>query len=414
MERDDGSLLGAAGGPDPRHEPAPLPLARAIAWVPRGADQAEWPPHGARPVRTPLFVTSGVLRAVQRHLSGSRTGTGFGFLAGRLFRCPRSDVPYALVESAHAGRDALAEQASGEHLERAWRDLEGAPDGIDRLLLGWYHGHDRHGLLLTDPDRETNRRYFGAPWQFSIVVVSRDGRPLGGVFRQAGTSPEEPSRPMPFFELLSKPHGGDLASVESAVDWTNYEPNRPLPPSIPGDPTLVRAVPEAAGADGPMRPGVPLVIPGEGAPTGLLPPRSRRLARPIVIAGLLVLVAVAALLIRGADDPAPVVTRPVPSRPAPSPTRPSPEFQALLDRVAELELAGERYAERAGDFDAGRIGCALLAPGYVAADEAYVEVSAAFRAAGAPNPAMSDAYERAGREIAAVNDHFDATGCERP
>ncbi len=155
---------------------------------------------------------------------------------------------------------------------------------------------------------------------------------------------------------------------------------------------------------------IPLVIPGEGGQAGLLPPRDRRIGWPAVVAGICVLlIALFFLLSNGGDGP--VRTAPPPA----ARTTPPPGVQRLLEQVEAVEIAGERYAERAADFDAGRIGCDLLATGYVAADEAYVRVATAYRdLGGEPNPRATAAYETAGEEIAAVNNHFDESGCPRP
>ena len=93
----------------------------------------------------------------------------------------------------------------------------------------------------------------------------------------------------------------------------------------------------------------------------------------------------------------------------------SPALRSFIELVDAVQIAGDRYAERAADFDAGRIGCGLLTTGYVAADEAYVRVAARFGEFGSdPNPRAESAYERAGSEMADVNRHFDSTACPRP
>lgn len=171
--------------------------------------------------------------------------------------------------------------------------------------------------------------------------------------------------------------------------------------------------PYAAGARGPGPSGVALVMPGEKAETGLLPPRSRRVGWPVVAAGIVLLAA--ALFFLLPDSPPTRGTSRAETTTPRGAAATSPELQAFIGQVEALEVAGERYEERAADFDAGRIGCDLLTTGYVAADEAYVRVAASFRdLPSRANPRAAAAYERAGEEIAAVNSHFDDSGCPRP
>jgi hypothetical protein len=86
------------------------------------------------------------------------------------------------------------------------------------------------------------------------------------------------------------------------------------------------------------------------------------------------------------------------------------------DRLADsLEVAIARYRERATDFDAGRIGCDLLAAGYREADRAFVQLSAAREIPGGGEAeAGNDRYARLARDMDDVNRHYDSTGCPRP
>jgi len=166
-----------------------------------------------------------------------------------------------------------------------------------------------------------------------------------------------------------------------------------------------------------------LVIPGEGAETGLFAPRGRRRLQvswpwPLSLRVILAVAALVAALVfllpilRDGETSGPE-TSGTPTPRAREAT--SPALRAFIELVDAVQIAGDRYAERAADFDAGRIGCGLLTTGYVAADEAYVRVAARFGEFGSdPNPRAVSAYERAGSEMADVNRHFDSAGCPRP
>lgn len=495
----------------------------------------------------PMFLEHDLLAGVNRHLDRVEREPRFGFLLGRLYHCPETDVDYAVADTAVAAREILSEEASGAYIIRAWSEAQAVFSGHSGLLLGWYHSHYRFGLMPTEADRDTIARYFDAPWQLSIIVVPDRARPLGAVFR---TLPAEAGgdhdRPAAFYELSPAPHGGDIGRAHSAVTWANYQAHPPASPVFgpaeelegPEDEPAVEAVaeeevfeqgeaveqvaeepptqavegteveeaadetpqedqeetasdveaadheaptvskerpppaeprvslwegedapgpgagipagaPEPGASSGrsgvrmpppkaddspgdfpasqeprpPNRPtppgrssvrGVPLVMPGAKADVNLLPPRSRRIPWRVVATGAALLAV--ALFLLWPDAPTVPTGRTGPeSSSSAGEGAVSPELRQFLEDVDALEIAGERYDERAADFDAGRIGCDLLTTGYVAADEAYVRVAAAY---GNPevrsNPRSADAYEEAGAEIADINSHFDGSGCPRP
>lgn len=469
MPRGGGPLKEAGKGGDASpHAREPLPLGRSVLWVPRGVGEPApeiWPDSDSHAV----FVQHDVLVGISRHLGGDETEARFGFLLGHLYRCPETGRDYVVADTAVAAREVLAEEASGDHLIRAWSEAQSVFTGHSGLLVGWYHSHWRLGPVPSEADIEAAARYFAAPWQFSIVVVPEEQDPRGGVFHHDRADPPATPRPVPFYELLGAPRGNDLESVELAIAWSNHEARMPGAPPVLEPATADRKeasaprlgpwldqdasaapapeapAPEAPDASAPAgarpgdtsreadhpRPGTArprtvahptpgghgdrpaatrLVIPGEGDEGGLLPPRDRRIGWPAIVAGICVLAVALFLLLPDGDD-GPVATRPSPAMRA----APPPELQRLLDQVEAVEVAGERYAERAADFDAGRIGCDLLTTGYVAADEAYVRVAGAYRQLGEdPGPRATAAYETAGEEIATVNSHFDQSGCPRP
>lgn len=510
-------------------------------WTPRGVTGATFPE-----ALYPMFLEHDLLAGVNRHLDRVEREPRFGFLLGRLYHCPETDIHYAVADTAVAAREILSEEASGAYIIRAWSEAQAVFSGHSGLLLGWYHSHYRFGLMPTEADRDTIARYFDAPWQLSIIVVPDRARPLGAVFRTLpADAGGDHDRPAAFYELSPAPHGGDIGRAHSAVTWANYQAHPPAPPVFgpagklgapegqaaevteaevaeeemaaaeieeaaaepePG-PEKAAAEPEesvaeveaekaaaeeepppaeeappsppsgprvslwegeegegepepgaelpAAGAtapeassepsgvrmpppkatelpgdfpgpreqqrppDRPMPPGdrsmrgVPLVMPGEKADVNLLPPGSRRIPWRVVGTGV-VLLAVALFLL-WPDAPTGSTGRTGPDPSSAGDAVVSSELRQFLEAVDALEIAGERYDERAADFDAGRIGCDLLTTGYVAADEAYVRVAAAYGNPGVrTNPRSADAYEEAGAEIADINSHFDGSGCPRP
>jgi hypothetical protein len=91
------------------------------------------------------------------------------------------------------------------------------------------------------------------------------------------------------------------------------------------------------------------------------------------------------------------------------------EVQRFRDASTGLEEAMLRYEERRQDFDLGRIGCELLAGGYAAADDAFIQMARSYTGLGtAADETLNAEYERLVEDTNRLNQHFDASGCPRP
>lgn len=408
----------AAAG-DARHHRAKMPVERSVFWKPRRDPGDPVGPAEEGPYE--LFLTRSALRQIERR---SRTAedseSHFGFLLGRLYRCPESGVHYAVADRVVPAGEPMSEDAPDPYLLRAWAEAQPVFREHGGVLIGWYHTHYLLGLMLSEGDREMNDRYFGEPWQCCVLTVPDPARPLGGVFRPSGGEEGIGSEIGPFRELLAVEDMPVAGPVPTAVRWKNYEPDR----DVKVDET------EGAGeAEGRAAREVPPVEPRPGREPAassmtlvLADNEAERLypRLPIRRRGIIWLIAIVAVAIggywgglqlfeSGGEPETPAVT-PV-RRPPPVP----PEVQRFADAATELEQAMLRYEERRQDFDFGRIGCELLAGGYAGADEAFVSMAAAFAGLGdAADEALESRYERLVVDMNRLNQHFDASGCPRP
>jgi hypothetical protein len=401
----DAGQGGNAAGP--RHGRRKLPRAQAILWSPGDATRSAVVARPAGPESYEPFIHRSVISGINRHVDDDEEAR-FGFLLGHLYRCPDTGIRYSVADTAIAATEEFLEDASGSFLIRAWADAQPVFEGHSGVLLGWYHSHRLLGLSLSGSDEDANERYFGKPWQLSIVVVPDPVRPLGGVFRfdpDAGVA--ERRKPSPFYELLDDDKAG--ARTASAVVWTNYdiEKGGPVAEVKAGRFEMATPALERQRSVGATRP-VQLVIPGDGGPSGLFPAFRRRAWWPIGVFATVMLFVALLTIARGLDR-SPVTTVPQ------SRTVRTLEERRFFDAVDGLAVALERYAERSTDYEAGRIGCDLLATGYAAADASFVRIAARFGELG-PEPAedAQGAYDTSTTEIAAINTHFDGSGCPRP
>ena len=311
---------------------------------------------------------------------------------------------YTVADTAIAASEFLVEEEAGACLIRAWAEARSVFAAHSGVLLGWYHSHHFPGLMLSESDEDANERYFGERWQASIVVVPDPARPVGGVFRlYADAEAAERRLPSRFYELLDKPTGVADVGVSSAVIWTNYEIDRGEPAvEFEGPPDVFDPRPDEYE---PLR----LVMPGEGPKADLLPATGKRRLSPLLGVFVLVTVIVGLLMVANGLYRAPVTTLPQAT------TVRTLVQRQFFESVDGLNVAIERYDERAADFGVGRIGCDLLATGYAAADASFVRIAANFGPLGAePSREAQNAYETASAKIAVVNTHFDSSGCPRP
>jgi hypothetical protein len=101
-------------------------------------------------------------------LYGARDGRTIRILAMRPIACEHERGPAFLLSDSD--RQALEEQ-----LEHGLED----PRLAEMICLGWFCSHTRSEIVLTESDLEVYGKYFGAPWQVTLVI--RPGR--GGSMR---------------------------------------------------------------------------------------------------------------------------------------------------------------------------------------------------------------------------------------
>ncbi len=403
------AAYGLAMGPrpaTPANGDAPFPDVRSVYWTPRGSGLA-----GSSAVADgglyEVVITQTVLRGLMEHVRRNGKQAQFGFLLGDLYRCPKSSLQYAVIDSGIPSDEPFSEDAPGRCLETAWSAARERASRHSGVLVGWYHSHHLLGLDESEADREANQRYFAEPWQCGLLVVPDRRDPTGGVYRP-GAPGDEKNRPGPFYEILDESAGRGRA--RTVLEWTNYEADR--------DTEIQRVVPdEIPHAPGPVT-GPGLVLTGDSEDrmfprfTGMFPRLGNIKREDVQYAGLVVLLlgalAVALMSVRSALR-GPAESEPTISVPVTAPSGP------FIEHAGSLDVAMERYGERASDFDLGRIGCDFLRTGYSATDDSFVAMTAEYATLAERSGTREQAiYDRLVSEMNTVNRHFDASGCPRP
>ncbi len=109
-------------------------------------------------------------------LYGSRDGRSVSVMAVRPIQCEHARGPALLLSDRD--RETLDRQVQSKPYDPL---LEGM------LCVGWFVSHTRSEIVLSDSDLEIYSKYFGAPWQVTLVI-----RPARGGGMRAGFFVREP------------------------------------------------------------------------------------------------------------------------------------------------------------------------------------------------------------------------------
>jgi hypothetical protein len=308
----------------------PIPVGRSILWSPvtGGAKRPDDIPF-------PIFFSQAALTAIHEHIATPhRPGQGIlGFLLGDLCECPDTNVSYLVIDLALRLNQPIYGDRTRDVVTRLWDPIQGQLEEQRAQLLGWYHTHPPHPLVLSAHDVETHEHYFAERWQVALLLASDAAEP-GGSFFRAGGDDAWISTPLPFYELLSDDSIRPDGKKRSFMTWTDYRAFNPATPAAAGgaapSPAPTRAAP-------PRPPSGPRFTPTPRA-TPAAPP-------PPADSGEL------KFLTAAEDMPPPLPASPPrparPSRPEPAPPRPAPEPRAAPVPEPAASLWPEEFEEPA-------------------------------------------------------------------
>lgn len=236
----------------------PIPLARAIRWVPAGLFT---PPRTLDDLA--LFITQGALRDVMRHLRSDPEQELLGFLLGELYECPETSARYVVVNSAVRTGHTIAESDRILIPEEEWLGVQLEVRRRRTQLVGWYHSAPFVGPHPARADLDTHRALFTEPWQCGLVIATSGEAPTGAFFRSLMGERTGGGVLIPFYELPDddEPIPAD-GRKRTLIDWVNYEtrgtverdeserrPFVPTRPSMPHGAPVILGVPSAPDDD---------------------------------------------------------------------------------------------------------------------------------------------------------------------
>ncbi len=197
----------------------PIPLARAIRWVPAGLFT---PPRTLDDLA--LFITQSALREVMRHLRSNPEQELLGFLLGELYECPETGARYVVVNAAVRTGHAIAESDRILIPEEEWLGVQLEVRRRRTQLIGWYHSAPFVGPHPARADLDTHRALFTEPWQCGLVIATSGDAPTGAFFRSLMGERTGGGVLIPFYELPDddEPIPAD-GRKRTLIDWVNYE-----------------------------------------------------------------------------------------------------------------------------------------------------------------------------------------------
>lgn len=197
----------------------PIPLARAIRWVPAGLFT---PPRTLDDLA--LFITQSALREVMRHLRSDPRQELLGFLLGELYECPETGARYVVVNAAVRTGHAIAESDRILIPEEEWLGVQLEVRRRRTQLIGWYHSAPFVGPHPARVDIDTHSALFTEPWQCGLVIATSGDAPAGAFFRSLLGERTGGGVLIPFYELPDEdaPLPAD-GRKRTLIDWVNYE-----------------------------------------------------------------------------------------------------------------------------------------------------------------------------------------------
>jgi hypothetical protein len=309
----------------------PIPVGRSILWSPAsaGANRPDDLPF-------PIFFSQAALTAIHEHIeTPHRPGQGIlGFLLGDLCECPDTNVSYLVIDLALRLNQPIYGDRTRDVVTRLWDPIQGQLEEQRAHLLGWYHTHPPHPLVLSAHDVETHEHYFAERWQVALLLAPDAAEP-GGSFFRAGGDDTWVSTPLPFYELLSDDSIRPDGKKRSFMTWKDYRAFHPATPAA-GRAAGGTAPNPAAPAPRPPASSGPRFTPAPRSAPDSAPP-------PPADAGEL------KFLTAAEDMPPPLAAPPPrpepPSRSASRPSPPVPEARAAPPPEPEAPIWPAEFAD---------------------------------------------------------------------
>ena len=216
----DGGRIHAAVQRDPSaHAPGRIPEERSLLWSPRKARARAG--ESATPYHAVLEQSA--LKQIREQLASVPDGEVGGVLLGRLFQCPETRRRWVRVESAVRVSEPLPEEARSGELGAVLGPAVLRARGSGDRPVGWYHGHRRLGVFLSESEARFHRETFGRPSDLAVIVLVDDSRPAGGVFLPLGNGELPRGECSPFYERLVDSSFLPDGRRRTFVGWQNYD-----------------------------------------------------------------------------------------------------------------------------------------------------------------------------------------------
>ncbi len=253
-----------------------------------------------------LFISRAAATNIMRHgAKGLQTEHEVaGGLVGRPGYDPVTGLRYTRISAAlavHGHADQYEVEIPPEEWFRLSNLVRDEEPYQASILVGWYHSHPTFDAYLSELDQQTQRQFFGEPWNVAIVVGPQ--RRQIKAFHSGNSTPcslyldpEETDGRL--IEVTYEVSAGGV-STNAGVEWVDPpETELPAAPALDNnDVTFASAAPAGAYPDPDREP--PTYSAAAAGASAFAPPLPARWGISPLVVGLLVLVVVLLLVLIG-------------------------------------------------------------------------------------------------------------------
>ena len=221
----------------------PIPIARSIAWKPLDDSYHMLASMLAESGHNyVLLATQKFLAAAEGHAAASAAPGGpspFAVMFGRLYRCSKSELRYAVIDELKPPPPAVLSDAGRPDVQKLRQFVHDEGQKGDRRIVGWLAALDEAAPRLPLPAERLQAECFPESWQSALVVVPSLAYSSGGFYRYSVRA--QRTCQVPFYELIegTAPKRGERK--RTVIEWCNY---------VTPEPVLRPGVPEAPPSNG--------------------------------------------------------------------------------------------------------------------------------------------------------------------
>ncbi len=133
-----------------------------------------------------IFYSEFAMKKAIKHVLGDTDNERGGVLIGQAYIEEIERFEFIVIEDIIEAQYAVSNYYKLEFNHKTWIQIDNERNRRfpDRQVVGWYHSHPGHGIMLSDPDIFIHESLFKESWQVALVLDTKKNR--GGFFSWIG------------------------------------------------------------------------------------------------------------------------------------------------------------------------------------------------------------------------------------